>query len=285
MFRFFVTVGLLLPLFACLPPAKQADAFEPPELVSVPAGPFITGSGAKEREFAYQLDEAAYGHSRTRQGRWYAGENPFETATTEAFEITQTPITNALYSRFVSETGHPAPNVDEATWTSYRLIHPYERTRRHAWVDGKPPAGRADHPVVMISLGDAQAFAKWLSEKTGRTWRLPTGLEWEKAARGPDGQRFPWGNAWDPTRLNSHDQGPFDTLPVGSFPSGASPYGLLDGAGQVYEWTSTPHGIGRFQVRGGSWDDSGCGVCRSAARHGRPKDIKHILIGFRLVAE
>ena len=72
---------------------------------------------------------------------------------------------------------------------------------------------------------------------------------------------------------------------MGSYPSGASPFGLLDGAGQVFEWTSTPKGKSRYLVKGGSWDDKGCGVCRPAARHGRPKYIKHILIGFRLVME
>jgi formylglycine-generating enzyme required for sulfatase activity len=96
---------------------------------------------------------------------------------------------------------------------------------------------------------------------------------------------FPWGQTWDPRRLNSHDAGPFDTLPVGGFPAGASPYGLLDAAGQVFEWTATPAGPGRFLVKGGSWDDSGCGVCRPAAGHGRPGGLKHILIGFRLIVE
>jgi formylglycine-generating enzyme required for sulfatase activity len=58
---------------------------------------------------------------------------------------------------------------------------------------------------------------------------------------------------------------------------------MLDAAGQVFEWTATPAGRGRFVVKGGSWDDKGCGVCRPAARHGRPEGIRHILIGFRLV--
>jgi formylglycine-generating enzyme required for sulfatase activity len=78
-------------------------------------------------------------------------------------------------------------------------------------------------------------------------------------------------------------------MPVGSFPAGASPYGLLDAAGQVFEWTATPPdpggGRNRFLVKGGSWDDRGCGVCRPAAGHGRPAGLKHILIGFRLVVE
>jgi len=173
--------------------------------------------------------------------------------------------------------------VGRKTWKSYRLIHPYPRTRRHAWTGGKPPVGRLNHPVVMVAFGDAQAFAAWLSKETGRTWRLPTEAEWEKAARGTDGRYFPWGNRYDPSLLNSHDLGPFDTLPVGRFPNGASPFGMLDAAGQVFEWTATPAGKGRHRVKGGSWDDKGYGVCRPAAEHGRPDYLKHILVGFRLV--
>ncbi len=177
------------------------------------------------------------------------------------------------------------PDVDPQTWAGYRLIHPYGRTRRHAWTDGTYPEGRGDHPVVLVSHADALAYADWLSRQTGQVWRLPTAVEWEKAARGPDGRLFPWGGAWDATRLNSHDAGPFDTMPVGQFPQGASPYGLLDAAGQVFEWMATASGTGRYMVKGGSWDDKGCGVCRPAARHGRPEAIRHILVGFRLLRE
>ncbi len=263
----------------------QRERVRAPETVSIPAGPFIEGSGRAERETAYRLDEAAYGHSVTRKQRWYEDEPPRREAETGAYAITRTPITNRQYRAFVQATGHPAPDVDPATWRGYGLIHPFERTRRHAWLDGEPPVGRLDHPVVLVSHADARAYARWLGAETGRTWRLPSGREWEKAARGTDGRLFPWGRAWDPERLNSHDAGPFDTLPVGSFPAGASPFGLLDAAGQVFEWTGDPAGEGRFLVRGGSWDDSGCGVCRPASRHGRPQDIKHILIGFRLLRE
>ncbi len=256
-----------------------------PELVTIPAGSYIAGSDGLEREAAYRLDEAAYGHSRTREQRWYEREDERGPQELPAFNITRTPITNAAYAAFIAATGHPAPEVDPVTWKGYRLVHPYERTRRHAWTNGRPPEGRGQHPVVLVSHGDAMAYADWLSRTSGRRWRLPTAAEWEKAARGSDGRRFPWGDNWDPDRLNSHDRGPFDTLPVGSFPAGASPYGLLDAAGQVFEWTATAAGKGRFLVRGGSWDDSGCGVCRPAARHSRPAPLKHILIGFRLISE
>ncbi|MCP4328538.1 MAG: formylglycine-generating enzyme family protein [Alphaproteobacteria bacterium] len=264
----------------------RAPVAEPPvpATVAVPAGPFVYGSDRAERESAYLLDEAAYGHRVTRERKWYENE-PLGTADTGAYRITETPVTNAQYAAFVRDTGHNWPNVDADTWRGYRLIHPYERTRRHAWTGPAPPPGRADHPVVMVSHADAVAFADWLSAKTGMQWRLPTEAEWEKAARGTDGRYFPWGNTFEPDRLNSHDLGPFDTMPVGSFPAGVSPYGVLDSAGQVYEWTATPKGDRRYIVKGGSWDDKGCGVCRPAGRHSRPTDIKHILVGFRLVLD
>lgn len=256
-----------------------------PATVTIPAGPYLAGSSRAEREAAYRLDEVAYGHRRTRQWRWYESERAPEWVTLPAYAITVTPITNAEYAAFVAATDHPAPDVDRDTWQGYRLIHPYERTRRHAWTGGRPPPGRETHPVVLVSHADAEAYARWLSAKTGQRWRLPSEEEWEKAVRGTDGRRFPWGDDFDPTRLNSHDRGPFDTVPVGRFPEGASPFGILDGAGQVFEWTATAAAPGRYVVKGGSWDDKGCGICRPAARHDRPADLKHILIGFRLVRE
>lgn len=260
-----------------------------PATVRVPAGTFIAGSTEEQRELAYSLDERAYGHGVTREQGWYEDEPETHEETLAAFEITRTLVTNAEYARFVEATGHPAPDVDRATWQGYGLIHPFDRTRRHAWVRGAPPEERADHPVVLVSHADAEAYAAWLSERTGETWRLPTELEWEKAARGTDGRIFPWGDGWDPTRLNSHDRGPFDTTPVGAYPDGASPFGLLDPAGNVFEWTGDPRpgsDGARYMVKGaGSWDDRGCGVCRPASRHSRPADLKHILLGFRLVRE
>ena len=272
------------------PSAASAKAEAPapdwlPATVHIPAGPFIAGSDAAEREAAYRQDEAAYGHATTREQQWYAGEAARHTATTGAYAITATPITQRQYAAFVASTGHPAPDVDATTWASYGLIHPWDVTRRFTWADGQPPAGRDHHPVVLVSRADAEAYAAWLSARSGQRWRLPTEAEWEKAARGTDGRAYPWGNAFDPARLNSHDAGPFDTTPVGQYPTGASPFGLLDAAGQVYEWTATDAGPARAIVKGGSWDDRGCGVCRPAARHARPANMKHVLTGFRLLRE
>ncbi len=256
--------------------------FKAPEIVEIPSGPFIMGSDALEKEKAYKLDERAYGHSVTRQRGWYDGERK-RTVKLDRYFIMRTPVTNRDYGVFLAETGHRRPTVSKKTWDGYGLIHPYRRAVHYIWQSSSPPKSRLDHPVVLVSYGDVSAFAQWLSEKTGQTWRLPTEAEWEKAARGTDGRLFPWGNSFDASKLNSHDAGPFKTQPVGSYPETVSPFGLLDAAGQVFEWTSTPAGANRRIVKGGSWDDKGCGVCRPAARHGRPELIKHILVGFRLV--
>jgi formylglycine-generating enzyme required for sulfatase activity len=274
------SLGMLLilaggPLLAAEVPA--------PATVAVPAGLFVEGSSVAQREYAYQLDAMAYGNTHTREAVGYEDETPLQSALTGAFEIMTNPVTNADYARFIEATGRPAPDVDRARWASYDLVHPFESTRRFAWRGGAPPEGREDHPVVLVSHDDAHAYAAWLSEQTGQAWRLPEAQEWEKTARGARGSAFPWGDAWDPSLLNSADQGPLDTMPVGSFPDGASPYGMLDAAGQVFEWTTTTAGAGRYVVKGGSWHDKGCGVCRPAAGHSRLKDLKHILIGFRLV--
>ncbi len=263
----------------------EGAGIEPPETVEVPAGPFIQGSDRAEREAAYRLDERAYGHGITRKNRWYESEPARRTVTLPAFTITRTQITNAQYAAFIRATARRAPDVDAKTWAGYRLVHPFGRTRRHAWVRGAPPKDRENHPVVLVGYDDARAYAAWLGLETGARWRLPTEAEWEKAARGADGRRFPWGDAFDAKRLNNADRGPFDTVPAGRFPTGASVYGLLDAAGQVFEWTASAAGAGRHIVKGGSWDDKGCGICRPAARHSRPDGIKHILIGFRLVRE
>lgn len=277
---------VLAALFAGLGFGTPAAAAEIPipKVIEIPGGPVIIGSDRAERDAAYRLDEAAYGNSYTRRHRWYENEFPRQTRTVPAFAITRTPITNAQYVAFVHDTGHAEPDVDARTWKGYGLIHPYSRTRKFAWRNGLPRPGREAHPVVLVALADARAYAAWLSRKTGRKWRLPSEWQWEKAARGIDGRRFPWGDRFDPNLLDSDDKGPFDTVPVGSYPRGASPFGLLDAAGEVYEWTRTlARRKGNYIVKGGSWDDKGCGICRPAARDSRPQDIKHILIGFRLV--
>lgn len=277
-------IGVCLLVFCGNAQAQQTIAATAPQVITIPAGHFIFGSDNAEREYAYQIDQKAYGHTRTRDGKWYEREPQRQRLSSDEFNITVLPITNKLYLEFVKATGHAAPDVDQKTWQGYGLVHPFERTRRHAWVNNKPPVGRDNHPVVLVSYHDAVAYASWLSKSTGSLWRLPTEREWVKAARGSDGWWFPWGNTFDANKLNSHDNGPFDTVDAGTT-SAPSVYGLQDAAGQVFEWIQSTPEANRAWVKGGSWDDKGCGVCRPAARHSRPVELKHILIGFRLVRE
>jgi len=275
-------------LFICATETARAqDLSWQPELVTIPAGVFISGSRREERDSAYLLDESAYGHSVTRTQRWYEFEHDQQIRHLPQYMIMKTPVTRCDYQRFTKDTNYPTPSIDKITWNAQRLKHTYSSTLKFQWMDGaQDTENRCQHPVVLVTHDDAQNYAEWLSMKSGQTWRLPNEFEWEKAARGVSGSLFPWGDQYDPTKLNSHDNGPFDTIPVGAFVNGASPFGVLDAAGQVFEWTSTGNENGeRYVVKGGSWDDKGCGVCRPAARHFRVKGIKHILVGFRLVKE
>ena len=99
-----------------------------------------------------------------------------------------------------------------------------------------------DHPVIHVTWYDARDYCQWLSEVTGRGYCLPSEAEWEKGARGTDGRIYPWGNQWDATRCNSSEDDKGETTAVGTYPRGASPYGLLDMAGNVLEWTRSLRG-------------------------------------------
>lgn len=136
--------------------------------------------------------------------------HPQHTVGLGAYKIDKYPVTNAQYARFVAATGHRPPSH---------------------WAQGKIPAGKELHPVTLVSWHDAQAYAKWAGK------RLPTEAEWEKAARGTDGRRWPWGNAMEPSRLNTY-YNVGSTTKVTVYPQGASPYGVMDMAGNVSEWTA-----------------------------------------------
>ena len=131
-----------------------------------------------------------------------------------AYSIARTPVTNMQYKLFVDAAGYPMP--------------PH-------WWGGKFSQGKEEHPVVKVSWRDAIAFCQWAKV------RLPSEAEWEKAARGTDGRICPWGNQMpDKTRCN-FDDNVDNTTPVGSYSDGASPYGVLDMAGNVWEWTSSKY--------------------------------------------
>jgi len=249
--------------------------------VDIPAGDFLMGSTVEQIEKGYHISQQGYGHDGVRKARWFDGEAPQITAHTNAFKIMKKPVTQAKYAVFIKETKHRVPFVSPKQWQSYHLAHPYSHVKPYLWLNKKPPQHKANHPVVLVNIKDAQAYARWLSNKTGRNLKLPSEKQWEKAMRGDKGYLYPWGNTYRSDYLNNADQTPDGTMPVGLFPQAASPYGVLDGAGQVFEWTRDIHNQ-KATVKGGSWDDHG-GVCRPAAHHQRPVTLKHILIGFRLV--
>lgn len=136
--------------------------------------------------------------------------HPQHRATLPAYRIDKYPVTNAQYARFVAATGHRPPA---------------------GWSGGKIPPGQALHPVTLVSWYDAASYAKWAGK------RLPTEQEWEHAARGTDGRRWPWGETMDAGRLNTY-YNVGSTTPVTQYPNGASPYGVMDMAGNVSEWTA-----------------------------------------------
>lgn len=273
-------IATCLVVLSAMATAQAADPVVPP-VVEIPTGWFWQGSDAVERQYAYKIDEQVYGHDTSRRNRLYDIEDEKWRVHLLSYHITRTPVTNAQYAAFIKETGYPPPAISKDEWDRQGLIYNYDTILPFIWRDGRPPKGRENHPVVLVSWQDANAYIDWLSARTGKEWSLPSELHWEKAVRGPEGTFYPWGNIFDPERLNSGDRGPFDTTPVGQYEPG--PFGLYDGAGQVFEWTSTVAQPGYRIVKGGSWDNRGCGICRPAARHGRPEHLKHILIGFRVI--
>jgi formylglycine-generating enzyme required for sulfatase activity len=197
-------------------------------------------------------------------------EKPQHTVYLNAFWIYKTPVTNAQYRQ----------GVEAGTCTPPHKTKYYDN-----------PA-YANHPVVYVDWYQAKAYCEWVGG------RLPTEAEWEKAARGTDGRIYPWGNDWDENKLNSYEAGPGRTTEVGSYSAGASPYGALDMAGNVWEWTGSlakeyPYRVddGREDMeadsnrvlRGGCWRNYRR-RSRCAARGDRPPDYFFSNLGFRAVA-
>ena len=184
-----------------------------------------------------------------------------------AYRIGRYPVTNRQYAHFMAENPtHPVPYLDEV-WAEPYNWDPRVRTY---------PEGKANHPVVLVSWEDALAYCKWAGV------RLPTEEEWEKAARGEDGPAYPWGDTFDLQRANVRESGIGSTTPVGVYPDGASPYSLLDCAGNVWEWTMSREGENQIVIRGGSWsfyaEDARC-FARETSHPGNRSNR----IGFRVV--
>ena len=204
-------------------------------------------------------------------------EGPQYTAETNAFWIDKYEVTNLQYKQFIDATNRKSPT--------------HFRNRTY-------PDGKVDHPVVFVSWYDAHAYCQWAGK------RLPTDIEWEKAARGTDDDRdYPWGDTFDVTKVNSpvrwkslNIEG--DTMPVGSLEGGKSPFGLYDMSGNVWEWTdswytqypgnkwpSENYGEMYKVLKGGSWWDCSyyqCGVSAPVFNRSYFKQsVKNSSFGFR----
>jgi formylglycine-generating enzyme required for sulfatase activity len=232
-----------------------------PEMILIPASEFLMGSDPEKDQNAQD------------------DEQPQHCLYVPDYCLSKTPVTNAQYRAFVLARGHEAP---------------------FGWTNRTPPRGEKDHPVWDVSWYDALAYCRWLSEVTGKRYGLPSEAEWEKGARGTDGRIYPWGDQWEATRCNSAESGSGKTTSVYAYPEGASPYGVLDMAGNVLEWTRSLWGFaylyrskdGRENLdaprdvhrvlRGGAFDDS-LGLVRCAYRVRYGPHVRDMFIGFRVV--
>lgn len=200
-------------------------------------------------------------------------EQPIHPVYLDAFWIDQTQVTNGMYTKCVAAGACQQPIVLSNTRSSY-----FNHTNF------------ADFPVIYVDWNDAMAYCSWAGA------RLPSEAEWEKAAKGTDGRTYPWGENIDSTLAN-YMQNVGDTTKVGSYPAGASPYGALDMAGNVYNWvydwydssyysqsprtnpTGPTSGTERV-VRGGSWSIHEF-YLRSAYRARQNPDSTNFGVGFR----
>jgi formylglycine-generating enzyme required for sulfatase activity len=257
--------------------------------VLVPAGAFRMG------------DNTGDGESR---------ERPVHLVELDAFYIARYEMTNGEWKKFRDDSGYDDPKF----WPDGRVVPkdqvPYW-TQPNNHGGGTP--GSDAYPVLGVNWDSAVAYCNWLSAKTGRTYRLPTEAEWEKAARGTDQRRYPWGNAIDRSYANFVGAQTFDTgRPAGSYDgtardgrtthSNASPYGAYDMAGNVMEWCQDWYGrdyyavsprknpkgpaTGAYRVvRGGSFFVEPSDLRASARSAAWPSFQGHRMIGFRAVRE
>ena len=212
--------------------------------------------------------------SRTRQWKWYENE---PTGPARDRRVSRSPGRRSPMPIRRLRGRHRASRARRRCRDlgGYSLVHPFERTRRHAWRRRPPPPGRRTSGGLGLATPTPWPIAAWLA-RGDRPELAPArpSLEWEKAARGPTAA-LSLGRRMGPGPLNSHDQGPFDTLPVGRFPRAPAPLVCWMRPARSSNGPPRRRGEGRYLVKGGSWDDSGCGVCRPAARHGRPEHQAH----------
>jgi len=275
-------------------PRAEAEAALPfePQMVTVPAGAFLMGTPESELGEIEKLG---------RERQYIEREVPQHEVTLAAYAIGRYPVTNAEFARFVEDGGYGNPDY----WTEAGREQKESEgwTQPRYWEDDE--WNDPSQPVVGVSWYEAAAYCRWLAARTNKPYRLPSEAEWEKAARGSDGRRYPWGNAWEASRCNNKESGPGRTTPVGEYPGGDSPYGVGDMAGQVWEWCSSQYGgtearprfgypyrpdDGREELegddtrilRGGSWyNDNPAAVCRCGYRYRYNPWLRGDYWGFR----
>ncbi len=223
-----------------------------------------------------------------------ADERPVRQVSVSAFRLQRTEVTNAAFSAFVSASGYVTQAEQRGSgwvWTDrWRRVE--GATWRRPQGPGSDIGQRSDHPVVQVSWIDARAYCRW------HHLRLPTDVEWEYAARGGDGRRYPWGH--DAPRADGIQRANYGsdaccaadaqdgyrvTAPVGQYPRGASPFGILDMAGNVWEWVLDDHpGESGKIIRGGGWGNNPY-CLRAAYRHANAPDTSLDMVGFRCAGE
>lgn len=267
----------LTDLMALAPPgmvsllAKAAAGEEKPDPLTPVS--VVVGSTPDEIEAALTLCQSA----RSACAReWYESEIVREVEIAP-YAIDRFEVTNEEFARFVKETGYRT-TAEEKGYSYRRSGEGWTRAYGHSWQAPLGPESsyrtRLDHPVAAVSAYDAEAYCRWAGG------RLPNTDEWEFAARGHQVRTFPWGSEWQPQRARWQNGDGEGTRPVGSFASGATPEGVHDLAGNVWEWTSTEV-AGKRVLKGGSWmEDNPANLRGAVQRLEHPAD-PHVDDGFR----
>jgi len=225
--------------------------------------------------------------------RFHPREEPPRSVFVREFEIGHVPVTVNQYAAFLMAKGYDDPKWwSEEGWAWRRDDSPgWGREDRSAPDGWRVQRRRFHHPLTGVTFFEAAAYCRWIGEIKKKAVRLPTEEEWERAARGPDSRPFPWGEDWVPEYANTLESGREATVDTGSARHDASPFGVLDLAGNVQEWTSgvympidgeqAPAATLRA-VRGGSYNDTAYGA-RTSYRRGYPPGYFYPYLGYRLV--
>lgn len=229
--------------------AQAALPFEP-EMVLIPAGPFWMGTSTGQIQWLASEYEPA---RKWVEKGYFDRERPHHLVMLDEYWIGRYPVTVGQYRAFVEAAGYS----DRRVWTAAGWCWREGRLQPDYW-DDEAWAGDVRLPVVGVSWYEAYAYCRWLSEETGRGYRLPSEAEWEKAARGTDGRMWPWGNGFDAAFCNVRATEVGRTVPVGRFgPAGDSPFGCAEMVGNVSEWTATRFDVYPVESGGGREDPAG----------------------------